>query len=259
MTVRLPSHEDALAGARAQFALLADAVAGLPAKAFKEKTRLPGWDVAALSAHIGRNGVTIRGRIERGGRTKPERDVLDYLSGMRALADQIAARAPETAAGRTTAQLRDDVAEGAVALAEVEAPPTLTIPGYAGTLSLGDFLVTRCVEGVVHGLDLRAAVGVPDKPDTTALKVVVRVLAALVERAAPGKAVEVRVPGHVAFQCIKGPKHTRGTPGNVVECDPIAFVETATGRITWNDAVARGAIRGSGGRADLSEWLPVIG
>lgn len=257
--MRLPPAEDALAGARAQFALLADAVDEIPDDAFTKPTRLEGWDVAALGAHIARNAATITHRIENGTTDKPETDVLDYLSGMRAVAAEAAERAAKLGAERTPAELRADVAAGAQALADVTAPLTLTIPGYGGTLSLGDFLITRCVEGVVHGLDLRAATGVPDKQDPAALKVCVRILAALVERAVPGKAVEVRVPGHVAFQCISGPKHTRGTPGNVVECDPVAFVEVASGRCSWNDAVARGAIRGSGGRADLSEWLPVIG
>jgi uncharacterized protein (TIGR03083 family) len=257
--VRLPPAEDALAGARAQFALLAEGVRDLPDDAFAKPTRLKGWDVAALVAHLGRNAATVTGRVERGTNDKPDTDVLDYLSGMRAIAEEIGSRAPALAAERTPAELRDGLAAGAKALEDLDAPITLTIEGYAGTLSLGDFLVTRCVEGVVHGLDLRAATGVPDKPDPAALKVCVRILAALVERAVPGKAVEVRVPGHVAFQCISGPKHTRGTPGNVVECDPVAFVEVASGRWTWGDAVSRGTIRGSGGRADLSEWLPVIG
>ena len=257
--MRAPSHDDALAGARAQFALLAEAVRDLPDDAFAKPTRLEGWNVAALAAHLARNGVTVAGRVERGTGDKPDTDVLDYLSGMRALATEAGERAATLGAERTPAQLREDVAAGAAALADLDAPLSLTIPGYAGTLSLGDFLVTRCVEGVVHGLDLRHATGVPDKQDPTALKVAVRVLAALVERAAPGKAVEVRVPGHVAFQCIPGPKHTRGTPGNVVECDPVAFVEVASGRITWDAAVAHGSVRGSGGRADLSQWVPVIG
>lgn len=257
--MRPPSHDDALAGARAQFALLADAVAGLADTDFAKPTKLHGWDVAALVAHVAGNASTITDRVARGTTDAPENDVLGYLSGMSADADDVQRRAVDTAAGKKPKELRADVAAGAEALAKVDAPLTLTIPGYNGTLSLGDYLVTRCVEGVVHGCDLRYATGVPAAPDPTALKVAVRILAALVERAVPGKAVEVRVPGHVAFQCISGPKHTRGTPGNVVECDPVAFVEVASGRRTWNDAVSTGSIRGSGGRADLSEWLPVIG
>jgi putative sterol carrier protein len=39
--------------------------------------------------------------------------------------------------------------------------------------------------------------------------------------------------------------------------DPITWVEVATGRLPWADAVAAGRIRASGNRADLSEFLPV--
>ena len=41
----------------------------------------------------------------------------------------------------------------------------------------------------------------------------------------PGHHVELRVPPYSAVQCVAGPKHTRGTPPNVVEVQPQAFVE----------------------------------
>lgn len=257
--MRAPSAEDALAGTRAQYALLAEAVATLPDEAFAQPTRLHGWTVRELVGHIARTGHAVANRAALAEPGTPEYDVLDYLSGMAAVAPAVSARALERVVDMTPADLRADVAAAATGAAETECAPNGVIPGYAGTLTYGDFLVTRCVEGVVHGLDLKHATGVPEQPDPTALKVAVRILAALVERAAPGKAVEVRVPGHVAFQCLAGPKHTRGTPGNVVECDPVAFVEVASGRWSWDDAVARGTIRGSGPRADLTEYLPVIG
>ena len=65
------------------------------------------------------------------------------------------------------------------------------------------------------------------------------------------------MPPYGAVQCIPGPRHTRGTPPNVVEMNPITWVEVATGRVAWADAVAAGRIRASGTRADLSEFLPV--
>ena len=54
-----------------------------------------------------------------------------------------------------------------------------------------------------------------------------------------------------------GPRHTRGTPPNVVEADPVTWVELATGRLAWGQAVHDGRVRASGERADLSAWLPV--
>ncbi len=81
-------------------------------------------------------------------------------------------------------------------------------------------------------------------------------LAALAERA-PGRSVEVRVPPYGAVQCVAGPRHTRGTPPNVVEMDPATWLALATGRLGWAEAVTEGRVRVSGIRADLSEHLPL--
>lgn len=74
---------------------------------------------------------------------------------------------------------------------------------------------------------------------------------------APGNAVEVRVPPDGAVQAVEGPRHTRGTPPNVVETDPQTWLELATGALTWSDAVAAARVRASGERADLADWLPL--
>jgi hypothetical protein len=126
----------------------------------------------------------------------------------------------------------------------------ISTPG--GPLRLGDFVVTRIVEGVVHGLDL----GVP--PARDGLRIVVRALVDLLAARAPGRSVELRVPPFAAAQVIAGPRHTRGTPPNVVEADPVAFVAVASGRLDWATAVADGRISASGERADLRDHLPLL-
>jgi hypothetical protein len=73
----------------------------------------------------------------------------------------------------------------------------------------------------------------------------------------PGNAVEVRVPPDGAVQAVAGPRHTRGTPPNVVETDPQTWLALATGALAWSDAVAAGRVHASGERADLSAWLPL--
>ena len=74
---------------------------------------------------------------------------------------------------------------------------------------------------------------------------------------APGNSVEVRVPPFGVTQCVEGPRHTRGTPPNVIECDAATWLAMATGQLSWADAVASGKGRGSGLRADLSALLPL--
>lgn len=89
------------------------------------------------------------------------------------------------------------------------------------------------------------------------LATAVRFLLEELAEVAPGNSVEVRVPPLGATQCIEGPRHTRGTPPNVVEMTPETWFAVATGSITWNDAVAAGKVSASGTRADLSEVLPL--
>jgi putative sterol carrier protein len=69
--------------------------------------------------------------------------------------------------------------------------------------------------------------------------------------------VELRVPPFVAVQCVAGPRHTRGTPPNVVETDAATWLRLATGELAWDDAVAEGRVSASGNRADLSAHLPL--
>ena len=95
------------------------------------------------------------------------------------------------------------------------------------------------------------------EPDRAVLRDAVRALLAELARRAPGRSVEVRIPPFGAIQCVAGPRHTRGTPPNVVETDPMTWLLVATGRLGWADAVASGRIRASGIRTDLSEYLPL--
>jgi len=74
---------------------------------------------------------------------------------------------------------------------------------------------------------------------------------------APGRSVEVRVPPFGAVQCLDGPRHTRGTPPNVVEADAETWLRLATGDQLWADALAEGRLRVSGTRADLDGLLPL--
>lgn len=98
--------------------------------------------------------------------------------------------------------------------------------------------------------------GQADQPDRPVLAAAVRLSLRTLEQVAPGRSVEVRVPPFAAVQCIEGPRHTRGTPPNVVETDPRTWLELAIGRLQWTDAQDR--VNASGTRADISALLPVV-
>lgn len=95
------------------------------------------------------------------------------------------------------------------------------------------------------------------KPPRPALAMAVRYLLQLLDEKAPGNSVEVRVPPFGAVQVIQGPRHTRGTPQNVVEMDAPTWIALATGEEQWADAAAAGRVHASGVRADLSGVLPL--
>jgi hypothetical protein len=92
--------------------------------------------------------------------------------------------------------------------------------------------------------------------DTRALAV--RYTLQLLAERAEGNTVEVRVPPFGAVQCIEGPRHTRGTPPNVVETDATTWLALATGTLRWADGLATGRIHASGQRADLADYLPIV-
>ncbi|HYA52102.1 MAG TPA: sterol carrier family protein [Streptosporangiaceae bacterium] len=148
-------------------------------------------------------------------------------------------RAPARA--RAAQRLRAAVDEQRAALGE---------PAWAGpseAAPLGREIVRAVLAAMDAGL-------VPGKEAQRAA--VTYLLGALADRA-PGKAVEVRVPPYAAVQCVQGPRHTRGTPPNVVETDPVTWIALAAGRMGWAEAVATGKVRASGPRSDLSAWLPL--
>lgn len=74
---------------------------------------------------------------------------------------------------------------------------------------------------------------------------------------APGNTLEVRVPPHGAAQVVEGPRHTRGTPPNVIEMDAATWLHVATGALTWGAALAGHRASASGQRADLGGIVPL--
>ncbi|MEV0230863.1 sterol carrier family protein [Nonomuraea sp. NPDC050786] len=121
-------------------------------------------------------------------------------------------------------------------------------PPYDGPAStLPDALVAAVLAAYDRGV----------QPERDAARQAVRHLLDRLATAAPGRTVEVRVPPYAAVQAVEGPRHTRGTPPNVVEMDGRTWIELALGRLTWADAMANGLVAASGARADLSAHLPL--
>lgn len=234
----------------------------LPTDTGTRPSVLPGWTVTDLAAHLAL-GVEAVGVLVRAPRGTVPMPVAAYLGSYAAGAEAVSSRTLDLAAGRTLADVPALLAAArtrAAAVLDDLGPGDPVVIARRGPIRLGDFLATRVVEVAVHADDL--ARSVPDRPppalDRVVTRAAVRTLLDALAARSPGRSVEVRVPPHAAVQCVAGPVHTRGTPASVVETDAGTWLRLASGRLTWQDALASGAVRASGQRADLSPYLPVL-
>jgi uncharacterized protein (TIGR03083 family) len=223
---------------------------------------LPGWDVHHLLVHIALqiDAVPRSLAVPESTAKAPELALPDWVLSTRRTADGLDRETREAAAGATDGAARiDEAAAQLEPVLESAVRGDLLVPHAFGAMRMLDFTVTRLVELVVHSDDLARATRTPVTLDRQALAATVRLLADALAVKAPGASVEVRVPPFAVVQCVEGPRHTRGTPSNVVETDPLTWVRLATGRITWGDARAAGSVSASGERADLDGQLPLLG
>jgi uncharacterized protein (TIGR03083 family) len=225
---------------------------------FARPSVLAGWDVRLMLAHL----VLIYAGCSRALERPTDEAAVpaaEYVQRYRRAVDEIAASTHDTAAALQPVELIDAMRAAVIAI-PANAEGTKTVMGGRGPISVANWITTRVVDVVVHSDDLTRSLPdaspVPLVPD--ALAVATRSLAEIFAVQAPGRSVELRVPPFVAVQAVDGPRHTRGTPPNVVETDPITWLRIATGRIPFAAAVADGSVRASGNRADLTPYLPVL-
>jgi uncharacterized protein (TIGR03083 family) len=236
------SYDDVRTALKAQLEVFTAGIAELDPDG---PTDCEGWTVAILDNHMATNLKGLAAVDERRVDRAPTGGITVWageLEGFAPVADQLA---------RAARMRTQDLV--APALQALEDNPGDTVVHQAtGDHTLRDAAVFRVVEAVVHGLDVGIA------PDRSALRLVVRELAQVMTERHPGHTVEVRVPPFAAVQCVEGPKHTRGTPPNVVETDGVTFVRLCAGREAWSDLVADGRVRASGERSDLSSLMPIV-
>ena len=243
MASRGPTYGDVRSALQGQYGVLVEALRTMDPAG---PTDCAGWTVEDLETHV---AITARGLVRVAGRETdrpPTGGVDDWARKLPELsAEMDAMTKAERLSLAPQAKAVDDALAGH--------PEDKVVEQLTGRHTLKDAAVFRLVEAVVHGLDA----GI--RPHPQALKIVVKELAGVLAERHPGRTVEVRIPPYAAVQCVEGPRHTRGTPPNVVEADPVAWVRLCAGRETWGDLVAGGRVRASGERSDLSALLPLLG
>ncbi|MFF9108120.1 sterol carrier family protein [Streptomyces sp. NPDC014776] len=243
----------------AQFGHVRQAVAALTPEQLALPTRLGEWTVRDLAAHLTMTVAAVSRALEREEPATADLALLDYASATAPFAEAIATGTRQLAAAQPDLDALFARTEQELAERLDAAGASRVLDIRAGGITLTDFLVTRALELVVHTDDLNAAVPGLDVPlDRQALAACTRLLADTLAAKAPGGATEVRIPPYAVVQCVEGPRHTRGTPPNVVETDPLTWIRLATGRLEWKDAVADAKVSASGERADLSGLLPLL-
>lgn len=259
----MPSRFEATRAAYvAQQQDIIDWLLALQPDAWARPSRLGEWSVLELALHVtDMTGVVVRALSEGQVADKPL-TIASYVSAWAGAGAQIAERERDKAGGLDSEAVLANAARAKsdllTALDAVTDNPV--VRGRRGPLRLSDLMVTRVNELVVHSLDLSASLPdlAPIALDRGAVGIAVRMLAGIIAERAPGHSVELRIPPYSAVQCVGGPRHTRGTPPNVVEVDPMAWIELATGRLSWNEPLTDGRLSASGDRADLSSYLPVL-
>ncbi len=239
-----------------------DWLAALPAESWDQPSRLARWSVLELALHVtGMTDIAVRA-IAQGQVADKPLSIATYVSAWAGAGAEIAERERDDARGLGADAVLANASRAKTdllaALDGVTDNPV--VMGRRGPLRLADLMVTRVNELVVHSLDLSASLPelAPIEMDHGATGISVRMLAGIIAERVPGHSVELRIPPYSAVQCVGGPRHTRGTPPNVVEVDAMAWIELATGRLSWADAVLRGRVHASGERADLAAYLPVL-
>ena len=182
----------------------------------------------------------------RGQSVEDQGEVLDVLEGEQ--------RGVLEVDGRLRQVVEDDRDEAALA---VESGVAHDVEGTALAGSVGSMPPRRRTDPALGLAALRAWHADPDGVDRSTRATAVRHTLEELAARAPGNSVEVRVPPFGVVQCVEGPRHTRGTPPNVVETDAETWLHLATGSLAWAEALADGVCGSAGHGPTCRSLLPL--
>lgn len=202
-----------------------------------ELSSLPGWTVRDLVAHLGLS-LDLITRCELRAQDPEPLTFASYLAAYRDDSERISERVLDYSAtlDRDVFDAVDEVADRALERLDelVATGPRALVRTNRGAIRTGDFLLTRLLELVVHTYDLAPVLADPVPVDTGARHLVAEALAQI-------------VADRAGYRLIID--------------DEEAWILAATGRIHWDEAVRRDAVRPeylSDGVPDLGQHLPLL-
>ena len=179
----MPTDEgDIRAALVRQWELIAGAVPRIDVTA---PSRIDGWRNGEVLAHLYVQPHLVIRFLRTASNQEPEMGIAENLAGTRALKNLIDDSAQEGAALN-----KFDIAGPLMATRAfvLRAPLAETVETFQGSISVEDYLVTRCVEAVVHGGDLIE----PVAPDVVAEATTATALLAVLAVSAPNFVDEAR-------------------------------------------------------------------
>ena len=224
------SHEEATEALVEELLALREVVASLTDEEWRRPTRCRWdpdhpWDVRAALAHTNISiGMTATFADELADVT-PDRDrVTFFINDPRTVApivDQYAWKGIEQQSTADLVRAYDDMVERTITAAR-DTPASATAPAFFGPMTMGEFLPTRVLEAVVHGLDVSEGAGRPTHMTPTATAITVQLLEDLLARRA--------LLLYPLFMRESGAQR----PDDLA--DDLAWIEVATGRRPYPDA-----------------------
>jgi uncharacterized protein (TIGR03083 family) len=198
-------RDRSVAALRLECRAVATLLAHLRGDVLGRPTRLTGWSLQLLVAHLVRGVTRIPTYLDLDPPAVAEVDWLGYWRAARVSDPGDVSERARAFAAEVNDRRVPDVWEEAWQAAHTRAsttPPDRVVASPFGGIRLDHYLTTRVVEVTVHGLDLRAAVDLEEVATPLGLDVTTAVLDGLLD----------------------GPR-----PPDVAD-DPVAYVLAATGR-----------------------------
>lgn len=178
--------------------------AAVPAVDLEAPSRVEGWRNREVVAHLCLQLVLLRRFLATASAQHPTVNLAANLAGTHSFAELIDASAREGAElGRVDLATALDDALPELRAADLAA----TVVTMQGPIRLVDYLVTRCVEAVVHGSDLVE----PVNPDSVAQAITANALRAVLSVRAPHLVQEAReLPSPVWIDIATGRRSSSG-------------------------------------------------